>query len=245
MIFPFFPHFITIIDIESDIWSIVDEDKYIFNVERINDKIILKDIDNLYSNYLKDFLEQINEDVYVYRNVIEPHERYKKFLSRSSYIKSYNDDYVILNYKYKDYINYTFDEHIKINGTDIKNIPNRYNKIEFKRYVIFKQIDELVNLPDNWDGYGGIPVLEPVAILAKSFLFKLNERHIDYLADCYPNPYGTLDLHFGSSDKFIKIEFGISTCTYLVYYNSEYYGKDKINVENNYIYIIEQIEKII
>lgn len=76
-------------------------------------------------------------------------------------------------------------------------------------------IEEIRILEYNWDGYNAIPVHVKIIEQVCDFISSLKDTHIEIITDIFPNPTGTMDLEFQSSDnqKQVSIEFGLSTVT--------------------------------
>lgn len=68
----------------------------------------------------------------------------------------------------------------------------------------------LVQLPNNWDGYGAIPPNELVNSQLNMFIKLLPERLLQYTTDeeMYSTPHGTIVLDFKKAENELTIEFG-------------------------------------
>lgn len=102
--------------------------------------------------------------------------------------------------------------------------------------VAFLEIEGFVDLSDNWDGYGAVPLCKPIATKAKEFLLEIQE-FVEYIDDIYPNPHGTLTIEFLNKEKDIKLsmEIGLTKYSYFTtetphkLYDSERSLMDELN----------------
>jgi hypothetical protein len=84
---------------------------------------------------------------------------------------------------------------------------------------IKRKIHSLTLLEDNWDGYGGLPLL--VSISEKTILFVplLNSIYIDSISDIFPNPNGTLTIDWENiKNEKLSLEIGENTYSFFVKY---------------------------
>lgn len=90
-----------------------------------------------------------------------------------------------------------------------------------KLLAINDEIISFTKLDDNWDGYGGIPLLESVKDVAISFLKKLDSFLLEQISDVYPNNHGTLIIDWENhKNEKLSIEFGESNFSYFVSLNN-------------------------
>lgn len=79
------------------------------------------------------------------------------------------------------------------------------------------EIDSFVELENNWDGYGGVPVLQAIADKAKQFVSLLNDTFIDFITDIFPNPHGTITIEWeNSSQEKLSLEIGKDNYSYFI-----------------------------
>jgi len=80
---------------------------------------------------------------------------------------------------------------------------------------ILKEIDAFVNLIDNWDGYGAIPLLSVVRDNAIIVLKYFTIPPSDY----YPNPQGTISIKYDCDIHQLNLEIGTTQFTYYTTFN--------------------------
>ncbi len=92
--------------------------------------------------------------------------------------------------------------------------PTKY----YSKYESLKdQIDNLISLNENWDGYGSISVLEEIGQSAKTFLSTLNPSWIERVSDIYPNPHGTLTIEWENKvGEKLSLELGGNNFSYFI-----------------------------
>jgi hypothetical protein len=95
--------------------------------------------------------------------------------------------------------------------------------VELNKYDwIKKEIDDFTLLKSNWDGYGGTPVLDTIAQIAKQFIPMLNDSFIDRITDIYPNPHGTITIEWkNSKNEKLSLEIGEKNYSYFVKYQTK------------------------
>ena len=80
---------------------------------------------------------------------------------------------------------------------------------------IFNSIDEFVNLENNWDGYGAIPLSLESGKNAKEFISNLSEGLLENFYDGYPNTHGTISFEWkNKNDDEFFIEIGDKLVSY-------------------------------
>lgn len=91
--------------------------------------------------------------------------------------------------------------------------PTYYSKYESLK----DQINSLISLNENWDGYGSVSVLEEIGISAKTFLSTLNSSWIERVSDIYPNPHGTLTIEWENKvGEKLSLELGRNNFSYFI-----------------------------
>ena len=79
------------------------------------------------------------------------------------------------------------------------------------QYSHFRQeLSEFVCLPDNWDGYGGIPLELAAYENANHFLDQVDRNILKYLSQesLQPTPYGTVVMDFQKGRNLVSVEIG-------------------------------------
>lgn len=83
-----------------------------------------------------------------------------------------------------------------------------------------KEIDNLLDLKDNWDGNDAIPVFHRVGEIAKD-LFKII-NYFEDITDIFPNPHGTITIEWSNKQKEkLFLEIGVNSYSYFVKYNNK------------------------
>ena len=95
-----------------------------------------------------------------------------------------------------------------------RTLSNDSNCYSYQREYILKMIKEFQNFPDNWDGYGAIPVLKESADNSHILINELSNSNIEKNTDIYPNPSGTVSLKFERGERVVSLEIGDKTFTY-------------------------------
>jgi hypothetical protein len=76
--------------------------------------------------------------------------------------------------------------------------------------ALLNKVAMLIQLKNNWDGYGAIPPNELTNKQVKNFLPQFPERLLQYTTtdDMYATPHGTVVLEFQKEENELIIEFG-------------------------------------
>ncbi len=85
------------------------------------------------------------------------------------------------------------------------------------------QIDHFQGLKNNWDGYGGIPLLDEVGCLGKKLISVfLSSVFVDKISDIFPNPHGTLTFEWENTEgEKVSLEMGTDNYSYFAKFNNE------------------------
>ncbi len=108
------------------------------------------------------------------------------------------------------------------NGASSNRFADESSSASIKNFFIksfpvqFLQIDNFVDLDDNWDGYGGIPVYPEVAKNAKKILRTLDPEYVRKITDIFPNPHGTVTIEWENNKGKFSLEIGKSSFSYFV-----------------------------
>lgn len=80
---------------------------------------------------------------------------------------------------------------------------------------ILNSIEEFVNLENNWDGYGAIPLSLGSAKNANEFISSLSDELFENFYDGYPNTHGTISFEWkNKKDDEFFIEIGDKLVSY-------------------------------
>lgn len=83
--------------------------------------------------------------------------------------------------------------------------------------AVNREIDNLLELKENWDGQGAIPVLGEVAETAKKLVAIVG--FVDCISDIFPNPQGSLTIEWTNRTKEkLSLEVGANSYSYFVKY---------------------------
>jgi hypothetical protein len=117
-----------------------------------------------------------------------------------------------------------------------------FSKIEF----LFKEINSYINLPENWDGYGAIPLSEETANKIMEFIFEIPEYFISRITEIYPSTHSTVHLEFENENNItLHLEIGKNSASYF-YNNEKFIGGDGLNSSDfiNVLYKFYNIKKV-
>lgn len=82
------------------------------------------------------------------------------------------------------------------------------------------EINGLLQLDDNWDGYGARRVYPEIVDVSLQFISMLSACHIERIHDVYPNPHGTIAITWvNSEEEILSLEIGLENFSYFVKYN--------------------------
>lgn len=105
--------------------------------------------------------------------------------------------------------------------------------IDKDKNSVLKEIDELIKLKANWDGYGAIPILEDSIHNAKSIV--LDESiNVSNIEDVQPNPNGTVSIVWSNGMNQVCLEVGTEKMSFFADINGKtsYSNIEKITNEN-------------
>lgn len=87
-------------------------------------------------------------------------------------------------------------------------------------FMFFKsKILEFTSLPNDWDGYGAVPLLKEIGVTATTFVTMLSSSYIDYISDIFPNPNGTLTIDWENQHgEKLSLEIGLKNYSFFVKY---------------------------
>lgn len=113
-------------------------------------------------------------------------------------------------------------------GHDVLFIPaDKYESLK-------NQIKDFVELPENWDGYGAVPVFPAIGNTADQLLAILSDTFIERISDVFPNPHGTIAIEWENRNKEkLALEIGKENYSYFVRYKDRnpklHNGKDVLS----------------
>jgi hypothetical protein len=97
---------------------------------------------------------------------------------------------------------------------DIKQLLHPISEQEMAQTPILNalltKVEMLIQLPNNWDGYGAIPPNKLIDKQLSGFILQLPERLLQYTTsdEMYATPHGTVVLEFQKGENELIIEFG-------------------------------------
>ncbi|MBR2507659.1 MAG: hypothetical protein IKB70_12395 [Bacilli bacterium] len=108
-----------------------------------------------------------------------------------------------------------FSNPVSLTGLNIESFtygPNFYIEIAAPvQYLHYRQeLSEFVCLPQNWDGYGAIPLELAAYENANHFLDQIDRGILKYLSQesLQPTPYGTVIMDFQKGHDLVSVEIG-------------------------------------
>lgn len=95
-------------------------------------------------------------------------------------------------------------------------------RVPISKYDHLKnEIDSLVALKNNWDGYGATPVVNEIAQSAKQLIPLLASYYVDRVTDVFPNTHGTITIEWENRKKEkLSLEIGANNYSYFVKFNN-------------------------
>lgn len=76
----------------------------------------------------------------------------------------------------------------------------------FEQEKLQRELDELANLPDNWNGEGAVRISPRVVARTRSLLASIIVDHPS--PELTPNPNGTISLEWDCANRFLHLEIG-------------------------------------
>lgn len=103
-------------------------------------------------------------------------------------------------------------------GAECFFIYDNDNKFDWAK----DQVNSLLDLKQNWDGYGAIPISHSIIECAESFIACLDSTFIDKISDIFANPNGTITIEWENTSKEkISLEIGTNSYSYFVKFNNK------------------------
>ena len=100
-----------------------------------------------------------------------------------------------------------------------------------------QKLEQIANLPDNWDGYGACIIPEKVLENTETVLEKVifTEKELLEDLDMYPNPNGTISFIYDKNNYIMNLEIGTINHSLYISKNNEVliYKNEEIH---NYTY---------
>ena len=79
------------------------------------------------------------------------------------------------------------------------------------------ELREIKELPENWDGYGAIPILNEVFETSQTLLTLLSGDLIERIFDIYPNPHGTISIEWiNRKSEKLSLEIGKTSYSFFI-----------------------------
>jgi len=125
--------------------------------------------------------------------------------------------------------------YFRVPKVDLKRL--RVEARDMQREAAMDEVRTFANYSDDWDGYGAIRPLSECLHHALEIIRNKNIR-LDYLADIYPNPNGTLSLEWEQGENEIGLEVGKEEFSYFAHFG-EYHSYN-----NRKPYAAEEIERL-
>lgn len=91
---------------------------------------------------------------------------------------------------------------------------------------LIEEILSFVALPQNWDGYGAIPLCVKCALNAIDLVCKIDKKVFNKEYDLSPMPYGTIVIEWSNNEDYVSLEIGTTTCGYIVKTKTLAYNED-------------------
>ncbi len=126
---------------------------------------------------------------------------------------------------------------VDISSNDV--MPSAYQSVDVFAYTspvvydaLSQRLSALVNLPQDWDGYGASVPDIATYTTAIAFLKKIDQKTLSYLDedDIVPTPYGTIVLDFSNGENLVSVEIGENKIGFFTEFsdgsNSESDGED-------------------
>ena len=121
--------------------------------------------------------------------------------------------------------------------TQVKEDNFIEDEVDLLRMQAQDEIRAYANFQDDWDGYGAV---RPMAECLNHALEIIRNENVclDYLADIYPNPNGTITLEWEQDDNEIGLEVGSHEFSYFAHFG------DIHTYNNKKQYVAEELEKL-
>ncbi len=108
-----------------------------------------------------------------------------------------------------------------------------------------ENLTELINsfgeLEENWDGYGGIPVIKDIIDITLKLIEDIG-NHKDKIDDIFPNSHGTITIEWiTNSNEKLVLEIGVNNYSYFLAFDD---FEPKIMVNGN-CSILNDIDQLI
>lgn len=104
--------------------------------------------------------------------------------------------------------------------------------------AIFKYINEIANIDDNWDGHGAIKPNVSTLSHVKAFLKNLEKELFSKINEdnMIVNPHGTVTIRIAANRNYLNIEFGESFANYYAMIDGEIkYRGENVKILQSYI----------
>jgi hypothetical protein len=84
------------------------------------------------------------------------------------------------------------------------------------------KVAEFKLLKSNWDGYGGIPLIEEIGNHADNLITTMSDVYIDHISDVFPNPNGTITIEWeNKKDEKLSLEIGLHNYSIFIKYKDK------------------------
>jgi hypothetical protein len=108
---------------------------------------------------------------------------------------------------------------------------------------IIDRIKELSSLPNNWDGYGALPVFDDCISNA---IRVISDEHISGkdITEVYANTNGTVSIEWEHNDNLISVEIGKDSFAYYVDQDGHTYYEKEQPITNATVELRRQLFKL-
>ncbi|MCK4338475.1 MAG: hypothetical protein KAW87_00590 [Candidatus Cloacimonetes bacterium] len=116
-------------------------------------------------------------------------------------------------------------------------------RINIKCEELFNELYKSCSFED-WDGYGASPIKKEIIERTKSFINLLSSNIVNKIDidEICPNPNGTITIEFGSKNRYLQIEIGLTKINIVgkVDYDSEFFWEN-FKINNNNLNFLNQL----
>jgi hypothetical protein len=118
-----------------------------------------------------------------------------------------------------------------------------YRFIMKNKDFIIDRIKELSSLPNNWDGYGALPVFDDCISNAIRVISDVHISGKD-ITEVYANTNGTVSIEWEHNDNLISVEIGKDSFAYYVDQDGHTYYEKEQPITNATVELRRQLFKL-
>lgn len=106
---------------------------------------------------------------------------------------------------------------------ELLNAGESFGVIPLSKFDMLKNdIYDFTNLEEDWDGYGGVPLLPEIAETANKLIAMLASDLVNRISDIYPNSHGTVTIEWQNWDQEkLSLEIGRNNYSYFVKFTDQ------------------------